>query len=94
MPDRDGVPLSVGDPVTLRGITGRPVGATVLRDLGDDTYLVQMDPRDPTAPLPYGLPAELKPALDELSTVDSQEPVVVPGSELTFNGRREGDESG
>ena len=92
MPDRNGTPLSPGDPVLHSSDVGVSM-ATVMR-IVDDGYLIQLDP-----PIRLVKPRDPSPAvvaiLDQVDAIfeearqndidlDTQEPFVVPGSQLTY----------
>ena len=93
MPDRHGTPVRPGDPVLL---SEGEATATVLRDVGDGRYLVQLDPRGPTRStraerdaaveadlLASGMTAAEVAALME---IDVQEPFEVDGADLEYFG--------
>ena len=86
MPDRHGLPLRPGDPVLIQdAVTG-----TVLRELPDNCYLVQLDPdapRDMTGATPAQI--AMRDQLDALvadAGSDVQEPMEFTGDELVYFG--------
>jgi hypothetical protein len=87
MPDRDGTTIAPGDPVILyRGDTD--FCATVLRDLGNNRYLVRLDPRKPARDAGHLAQHDQLDALARDHGIDTEEPLdeEVDGSQLEFLG--------
>jgi hypothetical protein len=102
MPDRNGTPLSPGDPVLHSSDIGVSM-ATVLRKV-DDGYLIQIDPPRRLVRPRHPSPAVVA-ILDQVDAIfeearrndidlDTQEPFVVPGSALTYIGSDFDDDDG
>ena len=85
MADRNGLPLRAGDAV----IIDEALGATVLRVLPENRYLVQLDPSGPRT---FGAtPAQIAmqdqfDALKAEIALDTQEPLIVTVEQLLYSG--------
>lgn len=77
----------------LWGEPGEASSATILAEMGEGRYLIQLDQRGPREPLPPDAPANLVGPYDQASAmrrdVDLQEPLEVQGDSLEFVGEWE-----
>ena len=99
MGDRQNTTLSAGDPVLYWSDPDQaedPVPATVIRDLGNDRYTIQLDQQRPGRMSSWQVTRIRKEAEEALSdsesgVLDLQEPFEVDGSSLQFVGGSNGD---
>ena len=87
MPDRDGTTLSPGDPVLVRDLDDT-VCATVLDELPDNRYLVQLEPlrRFRRDDLAFDIDALVDEAYAGSLGLGGPQPYAVPGSALQLVG--------
>jgi len=85
MADRNGLPLRAGDAV----IIDEALGATVLRVLPENRYLVPLDPSGPrtlgTTPEQIAMQDQLD-ALKAEIALDTQKPLIVTVEQLLYSG--------
>ncbi len=88
MPDRHGNTLSEGDPVIYHHDDETAVSGTVLREVSDGRYLIQLDPSGPVDAPRQARRDQLAALVAQhgASDLDSQEPFEVDGGVLEFFG--------
>ena len=92
MPDRYGTILRLGDPVLYWHAEETSQTATLLRDLGENNYLIQLDPKDPaTRARVQAVRDQVDAARSEASLlgVDLREPFVASADQLEYFGAEE-----
>jgi hypothetical protein len=92
MPDRYGTILRLGDPVLYWHAEETSQTATLLRDLGENNYLIQLDPKDPaTRARVQAVRDQVDAARREASLlgVDLREPFVASADQLEYFGAEE-----